>query len=114
MKPLSTYQCTATPASAEQLTEADQSALCAQVSNWQVVPINGISQLQRNFKFDDFVQAIAFANNITEIAESNDHHPTLLLSYGQVTVNWWSHSIAGLHHNDFVLAAKTDEIYKAQ
>jgi len=114
MKPLNTYQCTATPASAEPLTEAEKFALCTQVPNWQMVAINGITQLQRNFKFDNFVQAIAFANNISEIAESNDHHPTLLLSYGQVTVNWWSHSIAGLHHNDFVLAAKTDEIFKPQ
>jgi 4a-hydroxytetrahydrobiopterin dehydratase len=114
MKPLSTYQCTATPASANPLTHTEQGALCAKVPDWRVAQVSGIDQLQRSFKFDDFVQAIAFANRISEIAESNDHHPTLLLSYGQVTVNWWSHSIAGLHHNDFVMAAKTDEIFNTR
>jgi len=114
MKPLSTYQCIATPASAKPLTHTEQGALCAKVPDWRVAQVSGIDQLQRSFKFDDFVQAMAFANRISEIAESNDHHPTLLLSYGQVTVNWWSHSIAGLHHNDFVMAAKTDEIFNTQ
>jgi 4a-hydroxytetrahydrobiopterin dehydratase len=52
-----------------------------------------------------------FANQISIIAEQGDHHPALLIEWGRVTVTWWSHSIGGLHLNDFVMAAKTDEIY---
>jgi 4a-hydroxytetrahydrobiopterin dehydratase len=56
---------------------------------------------------------MAFANQIMPIAEANDHHPALLIQYGSVTVNWWSHSIGGLHLNDFVLAAKTNKAYSS-
>ena len=52
-----------------------------------------------------------FANQISTIAEQGDHHPALLIEWSRVTVTWWSHSIGGLHLNDFVMAAKTDEIY---
>ena len=73
--------------------------------------LHGIPQLEMTFKFANFIAAMAFANRITEIAEANDHHPALLIEYGSVKVSWWSHSIRGLHLNDFVLAAKTDKAY---
>jgi len=42
---------------------------------------------------------------------SDGHHPALLTEWGKVTVTWWTHKIGGLHHNDFVMAAKTDELF---
>ncbi|AMD00387.1 Putative pterin-4-alpha-carbinolamine dehydratase [Halomonas chromatireducens] len=71
---------------------------------------NGIMQLERVFTFTDFQQALAFTNRVGNIAEAAGHHPALLTEWGRVTVTWWSHKIQGLHRNDFILAARTDEV----
>ena len=46
-----------------------------------------------------------------DLAEKEDHHPEILIEWGKVTVTWWSHKIKGLHKNDFIAAAKTDQIF---
>lgn len=84
-----------------------------QVPNWQVISLEGVSQLQRSFGFANFQQALDFTNRIGEIAEAARHHPALLTEWGKVTVTWWTHAIDGLHHNDFVMAAKTDKVASA-
>jgi 4a-hydroxytetrahydrobiopterin dehydratase len=53
---------------------------------------------------------MSFANNITDIAEQEDHHPDLTISYGQCIVEIWTHKINGLTESDFILAAKIDGI----
>lgn len=103
--------CKATPKDAIPLTDDEIGQLQRQIADWVVVDLNGIPQLEMTFKFANFIAAMAFANRITEIAEANDHHPALLIEYGSVKVSWWSHSIRGLHLNDFVLAAKTNKAY---
>ena len=113
MKPLSEYPGAATPKDAAKLTDQEQIHLAQQIANWQIVTNNGIAQLCRVYQVGDFVQAMAFANQISVIAEEGDHHPALLVEWGRIKVSWWSHSIGGLHLNDFVMAAKTDEIYEA-
>ena len=105
------YSCVSTPASATRLDLDQIAGLCKQVPNWSVNEHHGILMLEAEFTLANFVDAMAFANRIAEIAEQNDHHPALLIQYGSVKVSWWSHSIGGLHHNDFVLAAKTDKAY---
>ena len=82
----------------------------AQLPHWQVITPDGISQIQRQYGFSNFLQALAFTNRVGELAESAGHHPALLTEWGKVTVTWWTHAIAGLHKNDFVMAAKTDEV----
>jgi len=81
-----------------------------QVSAWEVVDRKGIKRLERVFKFDNFAQALAFTNNVGELAESEGHHPAILTEWGKVTVTWWTHKIKGLHQNDFAMAAKTDRL----
>ena len=49
---------------------------------------------------------------IAKLADEEDHHPQIILEWGKVTVTWWSHKIEGLHHNDFICAAKTDQLFK--
>ncbi|SPC67360.1 probable pterin-4-alpha-carbinolamine dehydratase [Ustilago sp. UG-2017b] len=66
--------------------------------------------LHRTYKFKDFTSAQAFANNLGELAEAERHHPAIMVEWGRVTVWWWSHAISGLHKNDFVMAAKTEEL----
>jgi 4a-hydroxytetrahydrobiopterin dehydratase len=96
------------------LDGAQIAALRPQVPEWEVVDVEGVERLQRAFKLKDFAQALHFTNLVGEIAEAEDHHPSLLTEWGRVTVTWWTHKIKGLHQNDFIMAAKTDELYKNQ
>lgn len=82
-----------------------------QVPDWKIVEQDGVPQLERVFKFKNFVQALAFTNRVGELAEEEDHHPALLTEWGRVTVKWWTHAVKGLHRNDFIAAAKTDQLY---
>lgn len=74
----------------------------------------GIPRLERAFRFPDFAGAMDFARRVGAAAEAADHHPSLLVEWGRVTVSWWTHKIRGLHRNDFVMAAKTDALYEKE
>ena len=87
--------------------------LLAQVPEWKVVERDGIKRLERRFKFRNFAQALAFTNHVGEVSEAEGHHPAILTEWGRVTVIWWTHKIRGLHRNDFIMAAKTDELYES-
>ncbi len=95
-------------ASEEQVAEYHK-----QVPDWEIVEREGIRRLERVFKFNDFVQALAFTNQVGHLAEAENHHPALLTEWGRVTVTWWTHAVKGLHRNDFIGAAKTDQLYAA-
>lgn len=66
--------------------------------------------LETTFEFDDFQGALDFTNRAGEIAEEEGHHPEICVTWGKATVRIWTHAIDGLHENDFILAAKYDEI----
>jgi 4a-hydroxytetrahydrobiopterin dehydratase len=72
---------------------------------------DGVKRLERVFKFRNFVEALGFTNKVGELAEAENHHPALLTEWGRVTVTWWTHAVKGLHRNDFIMAAKTDQAY---
>jgi len=74
-------------------------------SDWAVLDDK---QLERRFKFKDFVSALEFVNRIGLLAEEEGHHPDLELSWGRVVVRLMTHKIKGLSYNDFILAAKID------
>jgi len=96
------------------MTEAEIAQLQPQVPDWQVVAPDGIARLQRTFTFADFARALEFTNRVGRLAEEEGHHPALLTEWGKVTVSWWTHKIRGLHRNDFIMAAKTDQLYAAR
>ncbi len=77
---------------------------------WHVVERDGISRLERAFRFPDFRSAMAFAVRVGELADAEDHHPDLHVAWGSVRVETWTHKIKGLHRNDFVLASKIDRL----
>src|SRR5947207_2791837 len=79
---------------------------------WIVLTIDGVAQLQRSFLFRDFAGALAFANAIGVLADTADHHPSLVVEWGKVTVRWWTHTVQGLHANDFVMALRTDDCFR--
>ena len=82
-----------------------------QLPGWQIMIIEGIDHLQKVYQFNNFVQALRFTNEIGAIAEAENHHPAILTEWGKVTVTWWTHKITGLHNNDFIMAARTEELY---
>jgi len=104
--------CIAPQRGAPSLSDQEVAELHPQVSDWQIVERDGVKQLVRVYKFKNFVEALAFTNHIGELAEEQDHHPALLTEWGKVTVTWWTHAVEGLHRNDFIMAAKTDALYK--
>jgi len=66
--------------------------------------------LEKEFKFRNFREALAFANRVGELAESVNHHPDLLVAWGRVRVTVFTHKVGGLTETDFVFAAKTDAL----
>ena len=113
MDSLAQMECVACQAGEPTVSEAESREYLKQLPDWQSVEETGVSQLVRAFTFPDFASALAFTNRVGALAEQEGHHPALLTEWGRVTVSWWTHVIGGLHRNDFILAARTDDLYKA-
>ena len=109
---LASKKCVACRAGEPTLSETEIQELQPQVPDWQVREVNGMQRLERVFKFKNFAQALEFTNKIGAIAEEENHHPLIVTEWGRVTLDWWTHKIGGLHKNDFIMAAKTDELYQ--
>jgi 4a-hydroxytetrahydrobiopterin dehydratase len=107
---LSKQSCEACRADAPKISDEDLKLMMPNIPDWSVIVVDGVMQLSREFDFRNFAQALAFTNRVGEIAESEDHHPAILTEWGKVTVTWWSHKIRGLHKNDLIMAARTDEV----
>jgi len=80
------------------------------VPGWSVADEH---HLNREFRFPDFKQALAFVNSVGDIAEQQGHHPDIQLAWGKVGITTWTHSIDGLTESDFILAAKIDRLAKS-
>ena len=111
MTDLHQIKCVACRPGAPTVTDEEIQRLHPQIPEWQIKEVDGVRRLERVFKFKDFVQALDFTNKVGAIAEEADHHPLIITEYGRVTVNWWTHTIKGLHMNDFIMAAKTDKLF---
>lgn len=112
MSELHQMKCVACRAGEPTVTDYEIAALLPQIPEWQVREVDGVKRLERVFKFKNFAQALEFTNKVGAIAEDEDHHPMITTEYGRVTIDWWTHKIRGLHRNDFIMAAKSDEIYE--
>jgi 4a-hydroxytetrahydrobiopterin dehydratase len=107
---LTQERCVACRKDSPRVTNAEVATLTPQISAWKIVEQHQIPRLARTFRFRNFVQALDFTNKVGTLAEEEGHHPAILTEYGQATVFWWTHTVKGLHHNDFIMAAKTDQI----
>jgi 4a-hydroxytetrahydrobiopterin dehydratase len=103
-------RCEACRADAPKVSDAELAELIKQIPDWQPVVVDGVLQLKREYTFRNFALALAFTNRVGALAEEAGHHPALLTEWGKVTVSWWTHKIKGLHRNDFILAARTDQL----
>jgi 4a-hydroxytetrahydrobiopterin dehydratase len=110
MAELTQERCVACRRDAPTVTDAEIAELQPQVAEWELVEVDGVKRLRRAFTFDDFAQALEFTDRVGRLAEEEGHHPALLTEWGRTTVSWWTHKIKGLHRNDFIMAAKTDQL----
>lgn len=84
-------------------------------SEWKIINDHHLERefifkLEREFIFKDFKQALAFTNQVGAIAEEEGHHPDLSLGWGKVKITLWTHAVDGLSENDFILAAKINQL----
>src|SRR5579884_3688455 len=111
MEQLTQMKCEVCRSGAPKVTDEEIAEFQKQVPGWVILEREDVKRLERLYKFKNFVEALAFTNKVGEIAEQEGHHPAILTEWGRVGVAWWTHKIGGLHRNDFIMAAKTDEIY---
>ena len=107
-------KCVACRADAPPATADDIAAWLPQLSGWKIVEREGVPNLERVYKFKNFQQALAFTDQVGDLAEEEGHHPDILTQWGKVTIWWSTHKIKNLHRNDFIMAARTDEIFGAR
>jgi 4a-hydroxytetrahydrobiopterin dehydratase len=88
------------------LTRTEFAPLLQELDDWTVL---NEKKLVRSFQFDNFAKPMRLAKKIAEIAEHEQHHPDLLVRWGELKVELWTHKIDGLTESDFILAAKIDQ-----
>jgi 4a-hydroxytetrahydrobiopterin dehydratase len=111
MNELAQQHCSPITAATLRLENPDISQYQVKIPDWSIYEKEGEPRLEKAFKFKDFNQAVAFTNRVAKVANEEDHHPAILTEWGKVTVTWWTHKIKGLHQNDFIMAAKTEQLY---
>lgn len=104
MTDLSSKKCVACEAGGPSLDKAAVLKYLQKVSGWSTDA--EFKKISKSWKFADFKSAIAFANKIADVAESEGHHPEITVGWGKVSVLLWTHAVSGLSENDFILAAK--------
>ena len=92
------------------LSEKEVKTLLLETPSWSLVE----KEIARDFRFKDFREAMKFVNEIAAIANEQDHHPDLFISYSKVRVTLSTHKINGLSLNDFIVAAKIDRVADRQ
>jgi 4a-hydroxytetrahydrobiopterin dehydratase len=108
MSELADKQCTPCKGGEEPLGGEEIRRLAAEIHpGWKVIDEH---HLERTFETGDFRRALELTNRLGEMSEEQGHHPELLLTWGKVEAKIWTHAIDGLHRNDFVWAAKADEL----
>lgn len=105
---LAKKHCVACEGGAEPLNEKEAKLMLSQVNEWEI--INSGKEIQRIFKFKNYYETIAFVNSIAWISHREDHHPDLQVSYSKCEVRYSTHAIGGLSANDFICAAKIDDL----
>jgi 4a-hydroxytetrahydrobiopterin dehydratase len=91
------------------MSEAGEDKFIAQVKGWQLLR-EDIHKIRKEFKFKDFKGSMDFVNKVASIAETEGHHPDIYIYYNRVVLDLYTHAVKGLFDNDFILAAKVDDI----
>ncbi len=110
VKKLIKKQCMPCEGGIPPLNDEEINSMLKGISEW-VIENGEVKKLCRTFQFENYYQNIAFINAVVWIAHQEDHHPYLEIEYGQCTVKYWTHAIAGLSENDFICASKINAIH---
>ncbi|MBS3818922.1 4a-hydroxytetrahydrobiopterin dehydratase [bacterium] len=94
------------------LSEGKIQEMKPKVPQWNIVERQNVERLERVFRFKNFQEALRFTNEVGKLAQEEEHHPKIVTQWGRVKVSWFTHKIKGLHKNDFIMAAKTNDLYK--
>jgi 4a-hydroxytetrahydrobiopterin dehydratase len=92
-------------------TEAQEDSYRLEIPTW-TLDRSGIHKLRNRYSFKTFPDAIKFINKVAELAEEQGHHPDITIIYNKVTFDLFTHAVGGLSENDFIMAAKIDQIMK--
>ncbi len=111
MTPLAHEECVPCHEGGEALNEAEIKRLWLETPMWEVVEQGSVKHLRRSFDLPDYGDGLDLALRIGGAANAADHHPTIIIGYRKVEVDWTTHAVNGLHRNDFIMAARSDRIY---
>ena len=90
------------------LEAAPAQDLLASTPGWEL--LDEATKIRRDFKLADFAATLEFVNRVGALAESEGHHPDITFGWGYCSVLFYTHKIKGLHQNDFIMAAKVNEL----
>ncbi len=110
MSQLAKKKCVPCEGNVPPLTPPKARELLSELDDWSL--IDDAHLLAKSFHFKDFAETMVFVNKVAAIAEEEGHHPDLTISYADLTIELMTHSIHGLSENDFILAAKIDQLKK--
>ena len=102
-------KCDCATGNVQRLTQEGIEALLKEVKDWKVVDDH---HLRKEYTFKKYLEAVQFVNQLAAIAEEQNHHPNIYLTWGKVRVEIYTHVVNGLTDNDFILAAKYDALKK--
>jgi len=108
---LTKQKCEACTIDAPLVDKKRYTELLKDLDSWEII-YGDVNILSKTYLFDSYEESVKFSMDIAKLAENEDHHPAILLEWGSVRVQWWSHKIKGLHMNDFICAAKTEALVK--
>lgn len=105
---LARKECTPCKGGVEPLKQREAEQYLADTPGWELA--ENATRIRREFKFKDFAAANEFVDKVGVLAEAEGHHPDISFGYGYAAIDIWTHKIGGLHENDFILAAKINEL----
>lgn len=110
MEDLTKKKCVPCEGDAMPLNSEQAGSYLGMTPGWQLDAAG--KKIYRSFSFKDFLEAMAFVNKVAAIAENEGHHPDIYIFYSKVNLELWTHNIGGLSENDFIVAAKVNELLK--
>ncbi len=112
MQDLASRGLTASRAGDQPVSPDEIPIFLASLPGWQIVERENLPRLEKSYSFKNFQEALDFTVQVGGLAEAVNHHPAILVSWGRAAVSWWTHAIKGLHQNDFIMAARTEQLYQ--
>jgi 4a-hydroxytetrahydrobiopterin dehydratase len=112
MNQISSEKCESFGVTDRKLDYTEIVALLQQLPSWKLVSKAGMDFLQKTYTFNNFSHALAFTLRIGKLADDMDHHPAILTEWGKTTVSWWTQRVNGLQPKDFIMSARTDDLYE--